>query len=303
MISQTVGRPRPASNGVKQPICHVCGGADSRFFSEKNECVLYRCRPCGLMFVDPLPVSTREIYAQDYFSGATGGFGYVNYDEDKEPMVPAFLKYLDLISLALGGNKGRLLDVGAATGFFVRLAQTAGFSAEGIEISDHAASLGRKKGLNIQAGTLADVGGIFDCITMLDLIEHVPNPRAEIVYAAKLLRRGGVLVINTPDAGSMFARVMGKKWHLICPPEHLYYFNRLNMKRLLEEAGFAVVFETTIGKSFTIKYIFKTLHSWTKFKLFSMLMAFFSRKSLAQIAIPINLRDNMFLIARKVSDK
>ena len=86
------------SNGVRPPICHVCGGADSLFFSEKNGYMLYKCRPCGLIFVDPLPVSTREIYAQDYFSGAAGGFGYVNYDEDKEPMVPAFLKYLSTAS-------------------------------------------------------------------------------------------------------------------------------------------------------------------------------------------------------------
>ena len=156
--------------------------------------------------------------------------------EDKEPMVPAFLKYLDLISSALASKKGKLLDVGAATGFFVRLAENAGFSGMGIEISDHAASQGRSKGLKIQTGTLSSVAGTFDCITMLDLIEHVPNPRAEITKAAELLREGGVLVINTPDAGSMFARVMGKRWHLICPPEHLYYFNRRNMKRLLEEA-------------------------------------------------------------------
>ncbi|OGG53686.1 hypothetical protein A2851_02260 [Candidatus Kaiserbacteria bacterium RIFCSPHIGHO2_01_FULL_53_29] len=287
------------SNGVRPPICHVCGGSDSDFFTEKNGCMLYKCQGCGLMFVDPLPVSTEELYSQDYFSGAVAGFGYVNYDEDKEPMVPAFLKYLGLISSELGGSKGRLLDVGAATGFFVRLAKTAGFDALGIEISDHAAALGRGKGLPIQTGTLADVEGSFDCITMLDLIEHVPNPRAEITCAAARLRKHGVLVINTPDSGSMFARMMGKRWHLICPPEHLYYFNRHNIKQLLEEAGFTVVLETTIGKSFTVKYIFKTLHRWTSLAPFGRLADLFGRKSLSHVSVPVNLRDNMFVLARR----
>ena len=277
--------------------CHVCHGSDMVLFSAKNGHQIFRCRTCSLMFVHPIP-STSGIYEEDYFSGAEGGFGYVNYDADKEPMIPTFKKYLQLIRDALKGT-GTLLDVGAATGFFVRLAQDAGVSARGVEISDHAASLGRSRGLAIETGTLAQVHGTFDCITMLDVIEHVPEPRAEIKLACALLRAGGVLVINTPDAGSLFARAMGKRWHLIVPPEHLYYFNRRNLTQLLKEEGFEVELETTIGKSFTFTYIWKTLYKWTKLWVFDVLSGFFAVPLLSRLAIPINLRDNMFVLARK----
>jgi len=288
----------PTSPPRSSIACYVCKERTALPYTKKNGCELFRCSTCGLIFVYPLPQSTEAIYEQDYFEGATEGFGYLSYDTDKEPMIPAFKKYLRHIYAALPA-KGKLLDVGAATGFFVGLAGEAGFDAEGVDISDHAASHGRAKGLSIRTGVIDDMSGHFDAITMLDVIEHVPDPRAVLSKAAALLTSGGVLVINTPDVGSFVARICGRYWHAIIPPEHLYYFNRTNMRRLLEEVGFEVAMVTTIGKSFTFTYIFKTLHQSTRLRLFLKLCSFFSYRPLSKISFPINLHDNMFVLARK----
>src|SRR3989344_937126 len=104
-------------------ICIVCGPSDYVPFSKKNGHDIFRCTTCGLIFVHPIP--THTIYGQDYFEGAADGFGYVNYDADKESMVPAFKKNLRHIDAALPA-RGKLLDVGAATGFFVKIAQDVG---------------------------------------------------------------------------------------------------------------------------------------------------------------------------------
>ena len=278
--------------------CYVCKERTALPYTKKNGCELFRCSICGLIFVYPLPRSTEAIYEQDYFEGATDGFGYLSYDTDKEPMIPAFKKYLRHIDAALPA-KGKLLDVGAATGFFVGLAGEAGFDAEGVDISDHAAALGRAKGLSMRTGIIDDMSGHFDAVTMLDVIEHVPDPRAVLSKAAALLRSGGVLVINTPDVGSFVARVLGRHWHAIIPPEHLYYFNRANMRYLLKEAGFEVAEVTTIIKSFTLNYICKTLHQSTRMGLFLKISSLCSRWPLSKISIPINLHDSMFVLARK----
>ena len=251
------------------------------------------------MFVHPPPSFViDEVYGREYFEGASHGFGYVRYDEDKEPMIPTFRRYLDLIEGSLGA-KGKLLDVGAATGFFVALARERGFDARGVELSEYAASLGRQKGLDIETGTLADSTGTYDAITMLDVIEHLPDPRADLKRAYALLRPGGVLVINTPDVGSLIARAFGLHWHLIVPPEHLYYFDRKNLCALLEETGFRVELCTTIGKSFTFAYILKTLYKWTRFSLFDRLASSFGHSFLGKLSIPVNVRDNMFILACK----
>lgn len=279
-------------------ICHVCKGATVEKFCTKNAHTIFRCTQCRLLFVHPLPRSTADIYEADYFGGAQKGFGYVEYDADKEPMIPTFMTYLSHIRRLLG-KEVKLLDVGAATGFFVGLAKKEGFDAQGIEISEHAAAKARDKGFDVKTGTLSDVSGVFDCITMLDVIEHVPDPRSEILKAAALLRKDGALVVNTPDSGSLVARLLGKHWHLIVPPEHLYYFNRNTMRALLEEAGFSVVLEKTIGKSFTPQYILKTLYKWTHVTIFDWLARACQKTFLGRLSIPLNLHDNMFVIARK----
>lgn len=281
----------------KNPDCILCGAA-SDIFGHKNGYTLYTCRSCNLTFVYPVP-NASEVYGEGYFTGASLHSGYANYDADKEAMVPTFEKYLKRIEPLVPGK--RLLDVGAATGFFLQIAQRFGFDVYGVEISSYASGQAIKKGIPMVTGTLGDVPAtpLFDVITIFDVIEHVGDPYAECLQANTLLKKGGVLVINTPDIGSFYARLMGKKWHLIIPPEHLFYFNRKNMRLMLEKTGFEVVSITTIGKRFTPQLIFKTLYVWQKLSIWKYLSDFCERTPLRHIAIPINLYDNMFVIARK----
>src|SRR3989344_2020238 len=116
----------------KEINCPVCGAWSHDVFARKSGYALYSCRACGLTFVHPIPDSA-GVYGEDYFSGARGGFGYVDYDADKEPMAPVFEKYLRRI--ARYGTGRRILDVGAATGFFLDIARRAGFDAYGVELS------------------------------------------------------------------------------------------------------------------------------------------------------------------------
>ena len=238
--------------------CSVCA-APARFFTHKNGCDIYACTACGLAFVHPVP-NAAGVYTQDYFAGAACGFGYVNYDQDKAPMAAALRRHLRAIEV-LTPRRARLLDVGAATGVFISLAQQHGFDARGIEISDYAAQEARRKGLAVATGTLADLppSERFDVITMLDVIEHMPDPRRDLALARERLHDGGVLAISTLDAGSAYARLMGRRWNQIAPPEHLHYFNRVALRILLERAGFDVIGVSTVGKRFRLPYVFKTL--------------------------------------------
>ena len=278
--------------------CPLCA-AVACFFIRKNNCDIYACSACRLAFVYPVPDPV-GIYTQDYFTGAARGFGYVNYNSDKEPMVPVFRKYLRFIE-ALAPKRAALLDVGAATGFFISIARQFGFEVRGVEISAYAAHQARQRGLAVTTGTIADLplSERFDVITMLDVLEHVGNPRQDVLRARDLLQERGVLVINTPDAGSLYARLMGRRWHLIVPPEHLYYFTRVALCALLEEAGFEVLYVSAIGKWFTLQYIFKTLHVWQGIALWKGLSQLCSTGPVSHLALPINLHDNMFVIARK----
>jgi 2-polyprenyl-3-methyl-5-hydroxy-6-metoxy-1,4-benzoquinol methylase len=281
--------------------CVICG-SDAPFAGEKNSYRYYRCNQCRHLFVWPMPDNHLEIYLQDYFQGAQdGGFGYVDYDRDKLPMVPTFEFYLDLLERA-GAKGGAMLDIGAATGFFLDIARRRGWKPYGVEASGYAAGIARSKGLDVTTGVLEECSfdaDSFDVITAWDVIEHLNSPRNTTQKMNHLLKRGGLLAINTPDAGSALAGFLGTKWHLVAPPEHLNLFHRKSLRRLLEENGFEIVMEDRIGKTFTVQYVFQTLFHWQKLKIWEAAANGLQHRSVGRWGIPINLRDNMFLIARK----
>jgi len=283
-------------------ICIVCGGGSFDFFASKNNFNLYKCKNCHLIFVYPLPADVHSTYSEDYFMGAKKGFGYVDYDKDKMPMIGTFDRFLDIIE-KFSIKKGKLLDVGAASGFFLDLAQKKEWNVSGVEISEFAASKAWERGLNVAIGAIEDLKANhsehFRVITMLDVIEHMSNPISAISKARELLEDGGIIAINTPDSGSLVAKILGRKWHLIVPPEHLFLFNKKNMKDLLKKQGFEVLLTANFGKKFTLRYIFQVGSNWLNLKLLKFMSDFLNHNFFGELSVPLNLRDNFFIIARK----
>jgi hypothetical protein len=117
-----------------------------------------------------------------------------------------------------------------------------------------------------------------------------------------MLNSGGLVIVNTPDSGSLYARIMGMKWHLIVPPEHTFLFSEKSMKELLEDHNLEIITITKIGKKFTAEYVVHTLYRWLGWGVWKHLLAVLSRHpKIAKLSFPINFRDNMFVIARKIS--
>jgi SAM-dependent methyltransferase len=283
--------------------CVVCEAPASQLGMRHGH-PIFKCASCSMYFTWPLPVAGEhlKIYSENYFSGAADGFGYADYDHDKQAMVPTFQKYLDLIE-RFTPSKGTLVDIGAATGFFLKLAVDRGWKGIGIEPSEHASSLGRQKGLDVRTTTF-QVDSIprasVDVITLWDVIEHVPNPQAVLQAAHSALRPGGLVAINTPDSGSLIARIFGHKWHLVVPPEHLFLFNLLSLQRAMGEDQFQIVVRDKIGKRFTVQYVLETLYRWQGFSFWRKLYERVRDRPAGRASVGINLHDNMFLLARKL---
>ncbi len=279
--------------------CPVCGSS-TRPWSTVHGFLIRGCTVCRMKFVHPLPNDLAKVYSADYFFGAEKGFGYVNYDQDKQAQMPALRTYLACIE-ERRPSRGRLLDVGAATGVFVELAQEGGWKAEGIEISSAAVASAREKGLSVREAVIEDVPGeaLYEAVTFLDVLEHVPRPKEALHAAYRLLCSGGVLLINVPNAGSLFARVMGKRWHAVIPPEHLSYFTPAALERLLTDTGFVRIKTATVNKSFGLPYLFATVGRWLSW---SWLVAFASSIEhtwFGKLKLPIPLGDNLMVRAEK----
>ena len=286
---------------MKKPTCAACKNQKTAFFARKNNCDIFRCGKCGLMFVWPIPENYLALYSEDYFSGAENELGYADYEGDKKILSGTFKNYLKRIETILP-QKGKLFDVGAATGYFLKLAKENGWQASGIEISEYAASVGRKNGLDIITGNFETYNiaeNQFDAVVFWDALEHFAKPDLALGQARKILKPGGLLAINTPDSVSLMAKILRRRWHAIVPPNHLYIFSLKNLTQLLSKNNFEVVETARVGKKFSLRTIFKVLANWQKISILRNISNYFLRSRVGNLSVYLNLRDNIFLVARK----
>ena len=87
-----------------------------------------------------------------------------------------------------------------------------------------------------------DLGGRqFDVIALGDVLEHVAEPRPALARVAALLNPGGLIWLSTPNHEGVWTRSLGDRDPMWKEGEHLQYFCRRSLMRLLAEQGLEVV--------------------------------------------------------------
>jgi len=275
--------------------CEVCRDETfHEFVYEKWKYQIVRCVTCGLgsVLVDEF-FNPSDIYDESYFQGGRSD-GYSDYAGSEEVLRTEFRRTLSYIT-RFARKGGRLLEVGCAYGFFLAEAQRY-YDCVGIEIAENAVKFCQLRGLNVSNYSL-DSNFIhdkapYDIIMMLDVIEHLPNPSDVISSAGKIMREGGTLVITTGDWESWLARIMGKAWRLMTPPQHLFYFSRRTLSQLLSCNGFEVM-----DFSHPWRVVPFGLAAYQLSSRLGIELPDFAGKS--GLGFPINLYDSMRVTARK----
>lgn len=193
------------------------------------------CEYCGLIFINPRPMINQII---EGYSQAVDEL----YVSQAEGRIRTFRKGMRMIE-KYSGQKGRILDVGAAAGFFLKAAKDNNWKTYGVEPSKWMSEYGsRNFGVNIKQDTLEGAkfpGSYFDVVTMWDVIEHTGDPMATLREANRVLKKGGLLVVNFPNIGDMLARLFGRRWWFILSV-HLYYFTPRTLSEMLKRNGFEI---------------------------------------------------------------
>ena len=212
--------------------------------------VIVRCVHCQFIFVSPppSPEALREFYQNPaYYVG--GIVGYNDYWAAKPVHEREARQRLSRIE-RLAPAKGKVLDVGCAAGFFLKVAQERDWDPWGVELStdmaDYASALiGRSV-----VGSLAELRaapGSFDAITFWEYIEHIPDPRAEVLRLVELLKPGGILALSTPNTNYWEAVHQPAVWREFKPPGHLGFFTAATLRQMLESAGLEVIAIPRVG--------------------------------------------------------
>ena len=196
---------------------------------------LYRCSACRLVVLEPTP--TREelpsLYPTDYHSFATSG----------NPIARSLLRRYQRRQASICRKYlpagGRFLEIGCANGDVLAELRDEFPVVHGIELSETVAAEATRRGLDVFCGTLDEyeTKQQYDLIFMSHVIEHVLDPVATVARIDELLAPGGVLYLETPNVGSLDAKIWKQHWGLIHFPRHLYLFDRHTIRRLLASAG------------------------------------------------------------------
>jgi SAM-dependent methyltransferase len=255
---------------------------------------ILRCRRCGLGRTElPADFDPLRQYDEGYFQGARAD-GYADYPGSERVLRREFRAGLQHL-LRHGPSSGKLLEVGCAYGYFLEEAR-ARFTGCGVEPAEGAAAAARARGLDVASGTahpeFLATRGPFDAFVLLDVIEHVACPGELLLTLARHARPGAALLLSTGDWGSLSARLLGRRWRLMTPPQHLWFFTRAALQRLLARAGFSVL---------------DVRHPWKRVPL--ELIAYQLGRSLGlqpalqrvpwpDLGLPLNLFDALRLVAR-----
>jgi len=210
------------------------------------------CGRCGMRFlvVQPAPEALHELYASEYFErDYRCGRSETAYADENAFAAENRGLLDDFASL---GATGRLLEIGCAGGWLLKAAAARGWQVQGVELSADAAGRARALGLEVHQGDLASArfaAGSFDLIYMGDVLEHVPDCRAELAEAARVLAPGGWLYLRGPITTNSLARRLALRGYGVArreivlrePPYHLWEFTPGSLRRLFAGAGFEVV--------------------------------------------------------------
>lgn len=303
---RTAGASKSSKRSTRCNLCEtpIDPGQRPRWVKDGYE--IFQCASCGLIFRGDLPTPEEllSIYAPGYFRREDGGDadGYADYLSDELEHRLTARQRVDRLDRACG--RGRLLDVGAAAGFFIDEARARGWEAEGIDVSPGMSAWGHEQlGLEIATGLFqaSDYAeGSFDAVTMWDYIEHSIDPARDFAKAAEVLKPGGMLMLSTGDAASLVARLSGRRWHLLTPRHHNFFFTVDTLRRYLGDSGFEAVSAGHPAAHYSLRYIVHKLGTMAPRSTgLRWLSEAVGSRSLGERSLRLNLFDIVTIAARR----
>ncbi len=224
--------------GAAREECPICGAApstDATFVKEPWRIVT--CAECSHGWTVPSPsdLELQSCYESSHYYSQRG---MVHSESAQGPRAAA---------LRAQFSGSRLLDIGCGLGSLLAAAREIGFHVVGSELSEHAAHIARTtRGLDVRVGPFStaqfEEDERFDLITLIHVLEHVRDPRADLIAAHSLLAPRGRLFVEVPNPAA-WAATYSTRWKekIYDLPLHLNHFSVDSLETVLRQAGFADV--------------------------------------------------------------
>ena len=236
---------------VLEPVsCLLCASDDARPWGRENGYTAVKCKRCGLVYVSPRPrldaiseaartglhpTEAGELNVQARrFQAKVSHYGAIVAEAFKEDLSRP-LNWLDV-----GAGYGELVE--AVSGL-----AGPGSSVVGIEPMTAKVAAATARGVNVSETALSDVEGRFDVVSLINVFSHIPDFRDFGAQLRERLKPGGHLFIETGNGGDLERRAdYPDRLYL---PDHLVFIGVEQMRRLLDEMGFDLVWTRSLAPS------------------------------------------------------
>lgn len=247
--------------------CNICGSNERVFLGKRipRACALdkslitniAKCKKCGLIYPYPTPFAKKTQLEKNY--GDPDEYFPTVISKERLRFYEGLMKEIDRIN---NGKKGKLLDIGCGRGEFLSVAKSKGWEVCGVEISSTFADYARKRfSVEVKAGNITEMNlpsNSFDAVSLIAVIQHTYDPRSIIMETNRVLKKGGIIFMETMNnesilykLGDLYYRLMGKKYTTNLSPTfpcfQVYGFSARSMSYLLRDCGFKVVYTKIKG--------------------------------------------------------
>lgn len=139
-----------------------------------------------------------------------------------------------------------ILEVGYGSGNWLLSMAMLGYSQlSGYDIDSNQEKSGRLKeaGIQVYSGQLSDLnlpGDSFDLIRLEHVFEHLLEPMQILRELHRLLKPGGILVMNFPGINSLSFALSPRQWAHRDSPRHLFLHTLRSAENMLTNSGFRI---------------------------------------------------------------
>lgn len=270
--------------------CILCSSHNlSKIKNVNSKYDLVKCKNCNLIALNPQPTfeELKKFYEHDLLNNFEYYRRSIKYDEK------TFSERLILAERF--AKTGMVLDIGCGTGTFMKVARSRGWKPSGVEWNKKSAEFCRKK-LKLKVYSEIPAESRFNLVNMSDVIEHLTNPKKELLRIKKLLNEGGILMISTPDYDKF-----GTKLFQVKPNEHLFYFTNETLKKILNATGFSILYMKNVSRYQSLNSL---QHSSTfKDKKIKFIIEFLIISRISKLIEPAILKmlhSDIFVLAKRV---
>lgn len=301
--------------------CLCCHSSDTHFWAKATDIEYYstqeqfsyfQCQNCFCLFIHPLPKDQLSvIYPSNYYSFSKQKGSFI--DAVKEGLDARYfkkiLKYIktdSIVILDVGGGEGWLLSNIEKLDRRITYTQI-------VDINTTAGELANKKGHEYFCGRIEDFVSSqkFDLVLLLNLIEHVEDPKTVLANIENMLAPDGVILVKTPNYDSFDAKIFrNRNWGGYHCPRHWVLFSKKSFEKLLERTNLKIQnFSYTQGAPFwtiSVLYWLSAISGWIAINkerptyshpIASILNAIFAAFDFARM--PFFKTSQMFFLLRK----